>query len=133
MKKKGGKKKKKKEKPPYNYKYPQLNYEELKKVPMINFTAKNGSLKNSNDDIVTGSIPIDYSVNKIKELIQQKHGNSCGNLRLFIKDENTGENKYFDSVEYMTLKELGFKNSNLIIFFEFQPFVHPTLEAILAD
>ena len=89
--KKGGKKKKKKEKPPYNYKYPQLNYEELKKVPLFNFTAKNGSLKNSNDDIVTGSIPIDYSVNKIKELIQQKHGNSCGNLRLFIKDENTGE------------------------------------------
>ena len=59
-------KKKKKEKPPYNYKYPQLNYEELKKVPLFNFTAKNGSLKNSNDDIVTGSIPMDYSFNKIK-------------------------------------------------------------------
>ena len=29
-------KKKKKEKPPYNYKYPQLNYEELKKVPLFN-------------------------------------------------------------------------------------------------
>ena len=131
--KKGGKKKKKKEKPPYNYKYPQLNYEELKKVPMINFTAKNGSLKNSNDDIVTGSIPVDYSFNKIKDLIQKKHGYSCGNLRLFIKDENTGESKYFDNVEYQTFKELGFNSTNLVIFFEFQPFVHPTLEAILAD
>ena len=38
--KKKGKKKKKKEKPPYNYKYPQLNIEELRKVPMFNFTAK---------------------------------------------------------------------------------------------
>ena len=35
--KKGGKKRKKKEKPPYNYKYPQLNYEELKKVPSVKF------------------------------------------------------------------------------------------------
>ena len=131
--KKGGKKKKKKEKPPYNYKYPQLNYEELKKVPMLTFTAKNGSFKNSNDDIVTGTIPMDYSFNKIKELIQLKHGASCGNLRLFMKDDNTGEKKYFDNVEYKTFQELGFNGSNFNLFFEFEPFVHPTLEAILSD
>ena len=131
--KKGGKKKKKKEKPPYNYKYPQLNYEELKKVSMLTFTAKNGSLKNSNDDIVTGTIPMDYSFNKIKELIQLKHGASCGNLRLFMKDDNTGEKKYFDNVEYKTFQELGFNGSNFNLFFEFEPFVHPTLEAILSD
>ena len=131
--KKGGKKKKKKEKPPYNYKYPQLNYEELKKVPMLTFTAKNGSLKNSNDDIVTGTIPMDYSFNKIKELIQLKHGASFGNLRLFMKDDNTGEKKYFDNVEYKTFQELGFNGSNFNLFFEFEPFVHPTLEAILSD
>ena len=131
--KKGGKKKKKKEKPPYNYKYPQLNYEELKKVPMLTFTAKNGSLKNSNDDIVTGTIPMDYSFNKIKELIQLKHGASCGNLRLFMKDDNTGEKKYFDNVEYKTFQELGFTGTSFNLFFEFEPFVHPTLEAILSD
>ena len=131
--KKGGKKKKKKEKPPYNYKYPQLNYEELKKVPMLSFTAKNGSLKNSNDDIVTGTVPMDYSFNKIKELIQLKHGASCGNLRLFMKDDNTGEKKYFDNVEYKTFQELGFTGTSFNLFFEFEPFVHPTLEAILSD
>ena len=131
--KKGGKKKKKKEKPPYNYKYPQLNYEELKKVRLFNFTAKNGSLKNSNDDIVTGSIPMDYSFNKIKELIQQKHGYSCCNLRLFMKDDNTGEKKYLDNLEYKTLQELGFTGSSCVLFFEFDPYVHPTLEAILSD
>ena len=126
-------KKKKKEKPPYNYKYPQLNYEELKKVPLFNFTAKNGSLKNPNDDIVTGSIPMDYSFNKIKELIQQKHGFSCRNLRLFMEDTNSGEKKYLDNLEYKTFQELGFKGSNCVLFFEFDPFVHPTLEAILSD
>ena len=126
-------KKKKKEKPPYNYKYPQLNYEELKKVPLFNFTAKNGSLKNSNDDIVTGSIPMDYSFNKIKELIQQKHGGSCGNLRLYMRDDNSGEKKYLDQLECKTLQELGFNASSVVLYFEFVPFVHPTLEAILAD
>ena len=126
-------KKKKKEKPPYNYKYPQLNYEELKKVPMFNFTAKNASLKNSNDDILTGSIPIDYSFNKIKELIQQKHGSSCGNLKLFMKDDNSGEKKYLDKLECKTLQELGFNASSVVLYFEFEPFVHPTLEAILSD
>ena len=131
--KKGGKKKKKKEKPPYAYKYPQLNYEELKKVPLFNFTAKNGSLKNSNDDIVTGSIPMDYSFNKIKELIQQKHGSACGNLRLFMRDDNSGEKKYLDNLECKTFQELGFNGASFVLFFEFEPFVHPTLEAILAD
>ena len=126
-------KKKKKEKPPYNYKYPQLNYEELKKVPMFNFTAKNASLKNSNDDILTGSIPIDYSFNKIKELIQQKHGYSCRNLKLFMKDDNSGEKIYLDGVEYKTFKDLGFNGAGFVVFFEFEPFVHPTLEAILSD
>ena len=126
-------KKKKKEKPPYNYKYPQLNYEELKKVPLFNFTAKNGSLKNSNDDIVTGSIPMDYSFNKIKELIQQKHGGSCGNLKLYMRDDNSGEKRYFDKLESKTLQEIGINATNLVLYFEFEPFVHPTLEAILAD
>ena len=126
-------KKKKKEKPPYNYKYPQLNYEELKKVPSINFTAKNGSLKNSNDDIVTGTIPMDYSFNKIKELIQQKHGGSCGNLKLYMRDDNSGVKRYFDNLEYQTLQEIGFNATNIVLYFEFEPFVHPTLEAILAD
>ena len=126
-------KKKKKEKPPYNYKYPQLNYEELKKVPLFNFTAKHGSLNNSNDDIVTGSINMDYSFNKIKELIQQKHGYSCRNLKLFMKDDNTGEKKYLDNLEYKTFQELGFHGSSFVLFFEFEPFVHPTLEAILSE
>ena len=131
--KKKGKKKKKKEKPPYNYKYPQLNIEELRKVPMFNFTAKNGSLKNSNDDVVMGSIPMDYSFNKIKELIQQKHGSSCGNLRLFMRDENSGEKQYLDNLECKTFQELGFNGASFVLFFEFEPFVHPTLEAILQD
>ena len=126
-------KKKKKEKPPYNYKYPQLNYEELKKVPLFNFTAKNGSLKNSNDDIVTGSVPMDYSFNKIKELIQQKHGFSCSNLRLYMKNDNTGEKQYLDNLEFKPFQELGFNGTNILLFFEFEPFAHPTLEAILAE
>ena len=131
--KKGGKKKKKKEKPPYNYKYPQLNYEELKKVPSVKFIAVNRSHKSVSSDVVKGEIPIDYSFNKIKELIQQKHGSSCGNLRLFMRDDNSGEKKYLDNLECKTFQELGFNGASFVLFFEFEPFVHPTLEAILSD
>ena len=131
--KKGGKKRKKKEKPPYNYKYPQLNYEELKKVPSVKFIAVNRSHKSVSSDVVKGEIPIDYSFNKIKELIQQKHGSSCRNLRLFMEDTNSGEKKYLDNLEYKTFQDMGFINSELNIYFEFEPFVHPTLEAILSD
>ena len=80
-----------------------------------------------------GSIPMDYSFNKIKELIQQKHGSSCGNLRLFMRDENSGEKQYLDNLECKTFQELGFDGTSCVVYFEFEPFVHPTLEAILQD
>ena len=76
---------------------------------------------------------MDYSFNKIKELIQEKHGSSCGRLRLFMRDENSGEKKYLDNLEYKTFQELEISGSNFVVFFEFEPFVHPTLEAIMTD
>ena len=41
---------------------------------------------------------------------------------------------YYDICnEYKTFQELGFNGSSFIVFFEFEPFVHPTLEAIMTD
>ena len=50
-----------------------------------------------------------------------------------MRDDNSGEKKYLDNLECKTFQELGFNGSSFILFFEFEPFVHPTLEAILAD
>ena len=60
---------------------------------------------------------MDYSFNKIKEIIQQKHGDSCGNLTLFKKDDNTGEKRKLDGLEYQTFQELGFNGTNYVVFF----------------
>ena len=50
-----------------------------------------------------------------------------------MRDDNSGEKKYLDNLEYKTFQELGFNGSSFVLFFEFEPFVHPTLEAILSD
>ena len=40
---------------------------------------------------------------------------------------------YYYLIGDKTLQELGFNASSVVLYFEFEPFVHPTLEAILAD
>jgi hypothetical protein len=125
---KGTGKKKKKKQAVYNYKYPQLDFEKLKQVPTLNFMARN--LNSRASDIIEGSVPIDFSFNKIKEIIQAKHKYSCGNLRLYILEGQ--EKKYLDNVICRTFKELGITAEKFTLYYEFEPFVHPMLEASLA-
>jgi hypothetical protein len=125
---KGTGKKKKKKQAVYNYKYPQLDFEKLKQVPTLNFMARN--LNSRASDIIEGSVPIDFSFNKIKEIIQAKHKFSCGNLRLYILEGQ--EKKYLDNVICRTFKELGITAEKFTLYYEFEPFVHPMLEASLA-
>ena len=125
---KGTGKKKKKKQAVYNYKYPQLDFEKLKQVPTLNFMARN--LNSRASDIIEGSVPIDFSFNKIKEIIQAKHKYSCGNLRLYILEGQ--EKKYLDNVICRTFKELGITAEKFNLYYEFEPFVHPMLEASLA-
>jgi len=124
--KKGGKKKKKVVE--YNYKYPKIDFEELKKVKMLNFLARNNSSNAAT--IIEGSVPIDYSFHKIKEIIQEKHKSSCSNLRLYILEGQ--EKKYLDNVLCRTFKELGITVEKFTLYYEFDPFVHPMFEASLA-
>ncbi len=125
---KGTGKKKKKKQAVYNYKYPQLDFEKLKQVPTLNFMARN--LNSRASDIIEGSVPIDFSFNKIKDIIQAKHKYSCGNLRLYILEGQ--EKKYLDNVICRTFKELGITAEKFTLYYEFEPFVHPMLEASLA-
>ena len=125
---KGTGKKKKKKQAVYNYKYPQLDFEKLKQVPTLNFMARN--LNSRASDIIEGSVLIDFSFNKIKEIIQAKHKYSCGNLRLYILEGQ--EKKYLDNVICRTFKELGITAEKFTLYYEFEPFVHPMLEASLA-
>lgn len=123
-KKKGGRKKKAQE---YQSKYPKVDYEKLKTVPKLTFVARMNNTKGS--DAVEGSVPLDYSFHKIKEIIQAKHGNSCSNLRLYILEGQ--DKKYLDNILCRTFKELGISTDKFTFYYEFDPFVSPMLEASL--
>ena len=88
------------------------------------------NLNSRASDIIEGSVPIDFSFNKIKEIIQAKHKFSCGNLRLYILEGQ--EKKYLDNVICRTFKELGITAEKFTLYYEVEPFVHPMLEASLA-
>ena len=88
------------------------------------------NLNSRASDIIEGSVPIDFSFNKIKDIIQAKHKFSCGNLRLYILEGQ--EKKYLDNVICRTFKELGITAEKFTLYYEFEPFVHPMLEASLA-
>ena len=120
--KKGGKKKKV---VVYQSKYPYLDMDKLKQVPVLNWIARLSNAKGG--EMIEGTVPMDYSFNKIKEKIQEKHSNSCSNLRLFIMEGN--EKKYLDAIMCKTFLELGINTEKFSLFYEFEPFVHPMLEA----
>lgn len=77
----GKTKKKKKEVEPYQPKYPPLNFEELLKVPTIELTFRQISVKS---DPWTEVVPITHSLNKICEIINERHGKACKNIKLFM-------------------------------------------------
>ena len=68
-------------------------------------------------------------IDDIKEKIQEKHGFSCSNLRLYIMEGT--EKKYLDAIMCRTFQELGINAEKFSLFYEFDPFVHPMLEASL--
>ncbi|MCQ2816025.1 MAG: hypothetical protein MJ252_02055 [archaeon] len=143
-KKKGGKKKKQKADIPFKYEHPDL--EELMKVPCLNWQAdldpKNTPADGSNytqecSKTIKGKTPMDYSFNKIKEEIQKGFGDCFGNLILFLKDE-TGERRELKDDLFKPLSTYLEPNSEsdskevVRFIYDFEPFVHPMLEASVA-
>ena len=61
---------KKKKQVVYQSKYPILDMEKLKQVPVLNWVARMNNTKAG--DIIEGTVPMDYSFNKIKEKIQER-------------------------------------------------------------
>lgn len=127
-KKKAGKKKKGKKVIEYDYKYPQYDFVKLKEVQTMDFLALNSDNKNA--DRIEGKVPIDGTPYLIKEQIAVKYMYSVKNLRLFVQDGN--EKRYLDDILYKPFKEIGIAGNKFNLFYEFEPFVHPTLEASIS-
>ena len=62
---------KKKKQVVYQSKYPILDMEKLKQVPVLNWVARMNNTKAG--DIIEGTVPMDYSFNKIKEGVKNEN------------------------------------------------------------
>lgn len=122
--KKGKKSKKKKDKEPFISKYLPVDYEQLMFIPKTKLTIKLANIKSENSTF-EAFITETSTVSRIKEVINEKHGGSCANIRLY-KDLND-KNKTLENDLHKQLKDVGLVGESNI-FYTFDPIKHPLLE-----
>ncbi len=126
-KKPGSAKKAKKAPEPFISKYPPVNYEKLNEIPEVPLSIRmDGGLNNIIHEM---KIPINWTLNRLIEKINEKHSNACHNLRIYIIEN--ANRKYMDSLRFKTFKEIGItsEKETLTFYYEYEPAVHPVLEA----
>lgn len=120
-------KKPKKVAEPFVSKYNLIDFEKAKEVPEITLTVKFDQVR-TEGFFYDMKLPINMTLRKAMEKINEKHMNSCHNIRIFIL-ENSAK-KYMDNLTYKTFKDLGIKpGDNLNLYYEYEPAIHPLLEA----
>jgi len=120
----GKKSKKKKEKEPFVSKYAPVDYDQLMFVPKTKLTIKLANIK-SEHSTFEALITENSTVFRIKEVINEKHGGSCANIRLYY--DLTDKNKTLEKDLNKQLKEVGLIGE-CNVFYEFDPIQHPLLE-----
>jgi hypothetical protein len=111
---------------PYVNKYPPIDFNKLKEVPEISVSVKLDQGKA--DKALEFKIPITMTLRKVIEKINEKHCNSCSNIRVYLVENS--QKKYMDVFTYKTFKELDITpGENLNLFYEYEPIKHPLLEA----
>ena len=141
--KKGGGTKKKKTNP-LTFNFPLINIEELKKVPMLTIEIRIASLKADGSPLIDIQVPIDTTLIKIIQIINEKHNNALKNIKLFLGKEDAS-NKTYNNLNFRgnlyaflfkTFKEIPFQDNKKIvggeilkIYYDFEACQHPLLEA----
>jgi hypothetical protein len=131
--KKGNSAKTRKKPEPYVSKYPEINFEKLKEVPSISVSVKNESIR-SESGMFEIKLPVNMTLKKIIDVLNERHCYSCKNLRLYMRkntntDANSSDKNYLDSVLFKTFSEFGISGDSLLIYYEFEPINHPLLES----
>lgn len=122
--KKGKKSKKKKEKEPFISKYAPVDFEKLMFIPKTKLIIKLANIK-SESSTFESYLSETSTVSRIKEVINEKHGGSCSNIRLYL--DLNDKNKTLEKYLHKQLKEVGL-TGECNIFYEFDPVKHPLLE-----
>lgn len=116
--------KKKKEKIPFVSKYAPVDYEQLMMIPKVKLTIKLNNIK-SESSLFEANIPENSTVARIKEIINEKHGGSCNNIRMYL--DSSDKTKSLEGLNNKSLNEIGL-TGEINIFYEFDPIKHPLLE-----
>jgi hypothetical protein len=112
---------------PFVSKYSPIDYDKIKEIPELPLTIRlDQGLSNF---VFETKVPINMTLKKVMDIINEKHGGACHNIRIFLVEKNSNK-KYMDVFTYYTFKELGIQpTENLTLYYEYEPAVHPLLEA----
>jgi hypothetical protein len=112
---------------PFASKYREIDYDEVQKVSEILLIIRLDQLRNESGFFEL-KIPLTATLSKVAEKINQRHRNSCKNIRIYVVQDS--QKKYMDVFFYKTFSELGLKaGENLNLYYEYEPVKHPLLEA----
>ena len=70
------------------FNFPFVNIEELKKVPLINIEIRIASVKADGSPLLELQVPIDITLIKIVQIINEKHNNALKNVKLYLGKED---------------------------------------------
>lgn len=109
---------------PYVSKFPPIDFEKINEIPEVSMTVRLDQMR-TEGYFFDLKLPINMTFRKVIEKINERHGNSCHNIRIFLSDK-----KPLDNFIYRTFKELGIKpGENFTLYYEYEPAIHPLLEA----
>jgi len=113
-----------KEVKPFVSKY-NIDLESLLRIDKIPLTIKLSGLR-SEFNTIEISVPMNYTLSKVIDIINEKNNYSCKDIKLFIGDES----KSLDNFVNKTFIEMGiFKPEPTIIYYKFSPVENPLLLA----
>ena len=118
-------KKAKKEKEPFISQYPILDMNKLTKTEYIKLELQ-GQL---GARTFKTEVPMTYSLNHIKNIINEKNGGSCKNIQLTFQD-NKNNIISLEFLNFKTFYELNLNlDSSLVLFYTYEPVENPLLLA----
>jgi len=122
-------KRKKKVIMPFVSKYPEINFEELRKVEQVKLNIK---LEGDKSDFTYFEISVDRDItfNQVARIINKRNNFSCKNIRLFVEIDS--KKNCLDNVMTKTFEEMDIlANQEITFLYQYEPIQHPLLEASL--
>lgn len=122
-----GRKKAKKKIEPFISKYPAIDYEKAKSIPLITVLIKFEQAK-SDFHTIEYKFPSNMILKNLFDKINERHCNSCRNLKIYMIVNS--QKKYLNDHMYKAFGDLKISPlENFYLIYEYEPVESPILEA----